>query len=150
MFPTIFHLGEQPVHWYPVLMAIAVIVGTAVVMYRGGQLGYDRAMLFDLLVVDGRWISRCKTDLIIVDFEAQYYNACFDLPQQMYPSTPLDVPDCARILRCGMVDCVLQQRHQWFVDRFGLFVGKAFRLYPSLIWRSPCWRSVSFSVESGV
>ena len=80
MFPTIFHLGEQPVHWYPVLMAIAVIVGTAVVMYRGGQLGYDRAMLFDLcwwLTVAG--LVGARLTFIIVDFEAQYYNACFSI-----------------------------------------------------------------------
>lgn len=102
MFPTIFHLGDQPVHWYPVLMAIAVIVGTAVVMYRGGQLGYDRAMLFDLcwwLTVAG--LVGARLTFIVVDFEAQYYNACFDLPtyNKMYPNTPLDAPDCARILR---------------------------------------------------
>jgi phosphatidylglycerol---prolipoprotein diacylglyceryl transferase len=102
MFPTLITIGEYPIHWYPVLMALGITVGGWMVLRKGVAQGYDRAMLFDMswwLVVGG--LIGARVTFIIVDFESQYYAACFDLPayNATYPNTPLTEPDCGRILR---------------------------------------------------
>ena len=102
MFPTLAEIGGQPINWYPVLMAISIVVGGWVVLKRGTSAGYDRGMLFDLcwwLVVSG--LVGARLIFMIVDFEDQYYNACFDVDAYnlAFPATPLSEPDCGRILR---------------------------------------------------
>ena len=102
MFPTLIEISGYPINWYPVLMALSVVVGGWVVLRQGGAQGYDRAMLFDLcwwLVVGG--LVGARLTFIIVDFEDQYYNACFDLAafNEAFPANPLTEPDCGRLLR---------------------------------------------------
>ena len=102
MFPTLVEIGGYPIHWYPVPMATAILIGGWMVLRKGVSEGYDRAMLFDLcwwLVVGG--LIGARLTFIIVDFERQYYAACFDLPayNAAYPNAPLTEPDCGRILR---------------------------------------------------
>ena len=102
MFPTLITIGDYPIHWYPVLMALGIVLGGWMVLRGGVSQGYDRAMLFDMcwwLVVGG--LVGARVTFIIVDFESQYYAACFDLAayNETYPNNPLTEPDCGRILR---------------------------------------------------
>ena len=102
MFPTLIEIGGYPINWYPVLMALSVVIGGWVVLRVGGGKGYDKAMLFDLcwwLVVGG--LVGARLTFIIVDFEDQYYNACFDIEAYnlAFPTNPLTESDCGRLLR---------------------------------------------------
>ena len=102
MFPTLITIGDYPIHWYPGPDVLGIVLGGWMVLRGGVSQGYDRAMLFDMcwwLVVGG--LVGARVTFIIVDFESQYYAACFDLAayNETYPNNPLTEPDCGRILR---------------------------------------------------
>ncbi|MBU0551679.1 prolipoprotein diacylglyceryl transferase, partial [Myxococcota bacterium] len=101
MRPVLFWLFGYPIHTYPVMIATGFIIGVWLAARYAERVGLNRDMILDLswwLLVSGLVGSRVV--FIMVNWD-QYYYACVDVARYnaLYPATPLDGPDCTRILR---------------------------------------------------
>ena len=101
MQPVLFHLGESPVHSYPVLIGLGFLLGLWLASRAAPKAGIDRRIVVDLcwwLILSGLVGSRIA--FILVNWD-QYYYPCFDYARfnALYPNQAIDGPDCLRLFR---------------------------------------------------
>ena len=100
MHPVLLEIFGSPLHSYSTLIMIGCLVGIWMSARYGEQVGYDRALIYDLcwwLIVGGFLGSRFM--FMIVNWESHWY-PCVDPAyyQSHYPHDPIEGRDCTRLL----------------------------------------------------